>query len=215
LASPRRGGIAILKTVPTRPWFARNVGLGVNIDGATRPDGRFIRLAEPVRRRFMKRILVLGGAFLFLSMVSGCSSDPQSDAIEGIDQLMGAASGDIGNIGSEVEKALKKHDKEKAPLDLTEAGKMANKLKETGEKLQQLKVKQIDKVKVADTEEKDELARKYKTRITTAFTELLDAKKKLNEKLLQAENIDKDKVEELRTKIREAEGPFEAMARQG
>jgi hypothetical protein len=36
----------------------------------------------------------------------------------------------------------------------------------------------------------------------------------LNEALLRAEAVDKAKVEELRDKIREAEGPFEQLARQ-
>ncbi len=163
----------------------------------------------------MKRSALLLGAFWFCFILSGCSSDAQGDAVGNVVQLMQGAAGDIELVTREVDSAVNKFQKDKTPLDLGEAIKMTKKLEETGKKAQEAKVKQIDRVKVADTEEKDELAAKFKGRINDAFSALMKAKKNLGEALQKAEAIDRDKTEELRTKIREAEGPFETLARQG
>ncbi len=160
----------------------------------------------------MKRMLVLCGAVALCGLFAGCASHPQDEAIGAVISRMTEAAGDITNIAEQVDKAVDRHNKDKKPLDLTEADKMTEKLKDTAKKAQELKVKQIEQVKVGE-EERAELVSKYKTPINNAFKGLLEAKTKLNTALQKAEPIDHDKVEELRTKIREAEGPFETLAR--
>ena len=163
----------------------------------------------------MKRLLVLLGAVVFCGTVSGCTSDPQGDAVGAVIARMVDASNDIKNIAAEVDKAVAKHEKDnKVALDLTEASKMAEKLKKTGEEAQKIKVKQVEQIKVSE-DEKAELDRRFRTQINNAFQDLLKARTELNAALQKAEAIDQQKVEELRTKIREAEGPFETLARQG
>jgi len=165
----------------------------------------------------MKRLLVTLGTILFCSALSGCSGDPQSVAIANVIDKMREASGDIGSIAKEVETALKKQEKENKSLDLSAAITATTKLESTGKNLQKIKVEHINNLKPIDDDKKQELAKDFKQRINNAFTELVKEKANLNEQLQKAsvnpEN--REKVEELRTKIREAEGPFETLARQG
>ena len=162
----------------------------------------------------MNRILVLLGTSLFCVILTGCGGDPRGDTVGAVVGLMNGAAGDVKSITTAVDKAIDKHKKENVPLELTDAIAAAKLLAETGKKLQEIKTNQIDHIKPATEEEKVELADKYKGRINTAVGDLVKEKKELNNALQRAEAIDKDKVEELRTKIREAEGPFEALARQ-
>ena len=162
----------------------------------------------------MKRILVPLSTMLVCAILSGCSGDPRSDAVGAVVGLMNGAAGDVKSITTAVDKAVDKHKKENVPLELTDAIAAAKGLAETGKKLQEIKTNQIDHIKPATEEEKVELAEKYRSSINSAVTALVKAKTDLNKALQAAEAIDKDKVEELRTKIREAEGPFEALARQ-
>jgi hypothetical protein len=162
----------------------------------------------------MNRILVLLGTSLFCVILTGCGGDPRGDTVGAVVGLMNGAAGDVKSITTAVDKAIDKHKKENVPLELTDAIAAAKLLAETGKKLQEIKTNQIDHIKPATEEEKVELADKFKQRINTAVGDLVKEKTELNKSLQRAEAIDKDKVEELRTKIREAEGPFEALARQ-
>jgi hypothetical protein len=170
--------------------------------------------AITTRRPSMKRTLVLLGTSLLCVMLAGCDADPRSDAVKGVVSLMNNAAGDVNSITKAVTDAIDKHKKENTPLELTDAIAAAKLLAVRGKELQDFKVARIDQIKPATEEEKVDLAEKYRSGINTAVTALVKAKTELNTSLLAAEAIDKDKVEELRTKIREAEGPFEALARQ-
>jgi hypothetical protein len=165
----------------------------------------------------MKRTLVLLGTFGLCGVLSGCASDPQGDAISNVIQKMNDATGDIESIAKEVDSAVKKQEKEQKAIDFAEAIKMAKNLEKTGKELQKLKVEQITNLKPPDEEAKKEHAQQFRSRINVAFNSLLQSKAKLNEALQKASaNPDnKEKVDDLRTKIREAEGPFETIARQG
>lgn len=164
----------------------------------------------------MQRLLVLAGTVVFCGLLAGCSADPREDAITGIIQLMNLAASQVGSINAEVKEAVKKHEKEKTPLDLTEAGKLALKLENTGEELQKTKVKRVDQVKPADDDEKAALIDRYGGQVKTAFTELVKHQKELNATLNQTEKLSEDartKVEDLRKKIQKADGPFQALNR--
>jgi hypothetical protein len=162
----------------------------------------------------MKRALLLIGIVSFCSILPGCTSD-QSEAVEQVVQLMNTAAGNIGSITKAVQTAIDKHEKDKKAIDFTEAIKAAGNLEATGKKANELKVRQIQNFKPPDDATKQKIAEEYRTRITTAFTELVDAKKKLDEVLQKAEAINKAKVDDLRSKIRQAEEPFDALNRQG
>jgi ABC-type transporter MlaC component len=162
----------------------------------------------------MKRLLALLSALILCGMQLGCATDPRDDAINGVVTLMNAAAGDVALITKEVEKAIKKTEQEKAPFDLSEAIKATQKLEKTGRGAQDVKVKQVDNVKPATDEEKAQFAQDYRPKIMNAYADLIKQKAALNEVLRKAETFEKEKVDELRTKIREAEAPFEAIDRQ-
>ena len=165
----------------------------------------------------MKRFLVLLGTSLFGLALTGCASDPRGDAVNNVVGLMEGAAGDIGTITKEVDKALKKHKDESAAFDLNDAIKATKKLEERGREVQKAKTEQVDRLKPATDDEKVELATRFKSRLNNAFANLVKEKTELNKALTKAEDLGadaKEKVEDLRAKIREAEGPFDALNRQ-
>jgi hypothetical protein len=163
----------------------------------------------------MKRFLVLLGIPLLCTMLSGCSSDPQGDAVRDVVQKMQAAAADIGGIESAVKKALEKHENERTPLDFTEAIKVTKNLEKTGNDFQQLKVKSFLNLPPLTDEQKANLEEQVRPSINNAFSELIKSKTALTETLKKAEAVDREKTEELRAKIHEAEAPFTTVARQG
>ena len=166
----------------------------------------------------VKQFLWLFGTLLLCGVLSGCAGDPREDAIQAIIGRMSDAASEIGGITDEVNKAVKAHVEKKEPLDFEGAIAAAKKLQKTGEETQQtVKVRLVDQAGATNDEQKKEFAERYRGRINQAYSELLSKKKELNDALQKAEAIDADarkKVEELRAKIREAEGPFETLARQ-
>jgi hypothetical protein len=165
----------------------------------------------------MKRFLVLLSALFICGMLTGCPSDPRGDAVSSVVDLMNSAAQDVGGITKEVDKAIEKSKKDNAALDLSDAIKAAKSLEEKGKALQKVKTEQVDRVKPANDDEKAEFANQFKVRINNALTDLVKSKSALNDALKRAEDVAGDakvQVDELRVKIREAEGPFEALARQ-
>jgi hypothetical protein len=165
----------------------------------------------------MKRFLVLLGTSLFGLALTGCASDPRGDAVTTVVNLMQGAATDVGTITKEVDKAVKKQKDENAAFDLNDAIKAAKKLEERGKEIQKAKTDQVDRLKPATDDEKVALAERFKSRLNDAFAELVKAKTDLNKALARAEELGadaKEKVDDLRTKIREAEGPFDALNRQ-
>ncbi len=162
----------------------------------------------------MKRPLVLLSTLMLCAVLTGCSSDPREDAVNGVISNMNASAGAVDSITKEIQKAIDKHNKDNAPLDFTEAIKITQNLEKEGKNAQKLKVERVDLYKPANPEEKADFDQRFKPRIASAFAELVKAKTNLNNVLQKAEAIDKEKVDELRSKIREAEGPYETIARQ-
>ena len=165
----------------------------------------------------MKRALVLLGTLCLCVVIPGCSGDPREEAINSVVNLMNTSAGAIKDITAEVKAATDKTVKNKAAFDLEEATKATKKLQKIGEEAQKIKVNRVDVAPAASEDEKKEFANRHRNAINSAYKLLLEEKKALNDELTKAEAIDADakkKVEELRTKIREAEGPFETLARQ-
>lgn len=161
----------------------------------------------------MKRIWILGPALVVCGM-SGCAGETREGLVTEVILRMNTASSDVSLITAKVNEATDDAKKGK-PLDLAEAAKAAEKLKETGTDI--VKIKQrIDMVRGSITdEEKKDYAENQKGKLNDAFRNLLEQKEKLRTALTAAEAFDKAKVDELRKKIVEAEGPFEQQARSG
>lgn len=152
--------------------------------------------------------------FLFCNLLTGCGSDTHEGLVQETIQQMRAAGTEVSIITAKVRDATDEAKKaNKSKLDLTAAGKAADKLKDTGARIVLLK-QRIDYVKSKITaEEREEFAKNNRTALSDAFKKLLQEKEDLRKALADAEAIDKDRTDELRKKIVEAESPFEAQAR--
>lgn len=160
----------------------------------------------------MKRVRILGVAFFLCGIMVGCGPETREGLVADTIKRMELAASEVGNITSAVETATKAAEEGKK-LDFTEAGKAAEKLKETGTKIVEIK-QRIDIVRASITDdEKKTYADSQKESLNKAFETLLKRKTKLHEALAAAEQYDKLKVDELRKKIVDAESPFAAQAR--
>lgn len=162
----------------------------------------------------MKRSMVLGCALLLCAAIVGCTSDTHAGLLTETIGLMNQASTEVGLIKTRVKEAT---DKAKGgKIDLSEAMKAADKLKQTGEDANKVK-KLIERVRGRVTEEeRKENAEKHGRALNQAVEDLWKAKQSLQKQLAEAELISesaKREVERLREKIRDAESPFEALAR--
>jgi len=156
------------------------------------------------------------GALLTLSL-AGCSPDPREGAIGGGLGNVEAASADLSAIKDEINKAVKKSQKDNVKLtaaDFKDALTAVEHLKDDGKKLAEIRNNQADALPPISAEEKEDYVKRYQDRLTSAIDDLQKNKKALNEALVEAETVNRQAVVELRKKIREAEGEFEALARQ-
>jgi chromosome segregation ATPase len=164
----------------------------------------------------MKRSLVLAGAFLLFGCLFGCGADSRIGLIDDTINLVQQAAADVGNIKSKVNEAIKKAEEKGTKLDLTDAGKVADQLKKLGETAQKIKRNiELDRASITD-EDKVNYVEKRKGQLESAFADLLKQRNDLNKSLAKAEQINqaaKKAVEDLRDKMRDAESPFEALAR--
>jgi two-component SAPR family response regulator len=145
--------------------------------------------------------------------MTGCGPETREGLLADAIARMDTAATEVGIITAKVNEAIKEAEKGKK-LDLTDAAKAAEKLKETGIKIVEVK-QRIDMARGTITEEEQrEYAEKQKVSLNRAFKKLLEEKEGLRKALAVAETHDKLRVDELRKKITDAESPFEAHARQ-
>jgi L-fucose isomerase-like protein len=160
----------------------------------------------------MKRFWMFAGVFALCTLLTGCGQETREGLVTDTVARMKTAANQVGTITSKVKEATDAA-KGGKKLDLTEAAKAADALKETGVKIVEIK-QRIDLVRQQITDdERKEYAEGVKKSLNDAFAGLLTQKKELREALAAAEVYDKSKVDELRKRIVEAEGPFEAQAR--
>ena len=160
----------------------------------------------------MKRLLIPALTFLLCGMLIGCGEETREGLVVQTIKHMESAAENVGTITTKVNEATEDAKKGK-PFKLDEAAKAADKLKETGQKIVEIK-QRIDLVRSSITdEEKKTYAENQKRDLNKAFQTLVKRKDDLRVALAAAETIDKLKVDELRKKIADAESPFEAQAR--
>ncbi|MBI3407142.1 MAG: hypothetical protein HY040_02145 [Planctomycetes bacterium] len=162
----------------------------------------------------MKRLVALGCALATCMIVAGCGSNRREGVVATTLNKLTDAASKVQTIREKVETALKDADEKKIHIDsFPEAIKEADALGKVGKELQDEK-REAEKFKEpATAEEQKQLAEQYRQRLNDAFDRLTSEKKKLNEVLIAAEQNHKEAVAELRTKIRAAEGEFEALIR--
>ncbi len=163
----------------------------------------------------MKRFLVVICSLLLSGFFVGCGSDTHEDLIKNTIKMIDIAAVDVSNIKGRVDDAVKRADEaKKNSIDLSEAIKATEKLKETGDEAQKLK-RRIEQVRSQITDvERKEYAKSQKDQLNAAFTDLLKKRAELRTAIADAEKrFSGTKVKELRDKIIEAEAPFEALAK--
>jgi hypothetical protein len=163
----------------------------------------------------MARLLFFFGAFALCALLAGCGSDTHEGLVRDTIQMIGRAANEVGNIKTRVDEAVKRAEDGKK-LDLADAVEATTKLKQEGEKAQEIG-RRIAKVRAQITDEDRKInAANYKPKLNTAFAELLKQKEELRAALAKAESLGpnaKSEVKLLREKIVEAESPFEALSR--
>jgi len=161
----------------------------------------------------MKRLSMLIVPLFLLGLLAGCETETRAGLVVETITRINLASSEVGIIATKVKEATDKSTKENKKLDLSDASKAADKLKETASKIVEIK-QRIDLVKATITEdEKKAYAKDQQENLNKAFKKLLDTQAELRDALAAAEVIDKAKTEELRKKIVEAIGPFEAQTK--
>ncbi|MCI0742345.1 MAG: hypothetical protein L0Y72_25215 [Gemmataceae bacterium] len=150
-----------------------------------------------------------------LTVVSaGCGGDSREGHLSTAIEHMNNAATQISGIRDKIDEAVKKAEKDKGVPDFKEAVKAVEELKIIGKQMQKLD-RDIEEVNTGITdEERKVLADRYKDNLQSAVTSLYDSKKLLNETLYNVEKSYKEALKDLRTKLNEAEGEFEVLARQ-
>jgi hypothetical protein len=163
----------------------------------------------------MKRFLILGSIIMLCGMSVGCGSESQDGLIKDTISLIDQSATEVGNIKERINEAVKKVEAGTTKtLDLTDAIKAAEKLKTTGVEAQKIKSR-IEHVRGAVTEEQKILwAKKNQPRLNEVLANMLEKKKNLRDTMSAVEKTYPSEIANLRKKIVDAEGPFEALARQ-
>lgn len=163
----------------------------------------------------MKRIWMLGLAVALCGMLSGCGTETHEQLVADTISRMNLASVDVGNITKGINDAVDDAKKSGKKLDLTDAGKATEKLKESGTKLVEMKQRiELWRAKITE-DEKREYAQSQQVNLNKAFSTLLERQDELRKALSAAAAMDAEKTDELRKKIEEAQAPFEQQARTG
>ena len=165
----------------------------------------------------MKRLPVLVCTFFLCGFLVGCGTDSKEGLIEDTINMVQQAANDVGNIKSRVNEAIKKVDEKGSKLDLADAGKAADQLKKLGEEAQKIKRRiELDRASITD-EDRQTYADNKRGKLASVFGDLIKERNDLNKALDKAEKSNipnaKKAVNDLREKIRDAESPFESLAR--
>jgi len=161
----------------------------------------------------MKRICTLGLAIIFGCMLTGCGPETREGLVTDTIERMKIATIEVGAITAKVNEAVEEAKKPGGKLNLKAATIQAEKLKETGVKIVEIK-QRIDMIRANVTEsEQKSYAESQRESLNAAFKNLLTKKEELRTALNAAEAFDSVQVAALRQKIVDAESPFEAQAR--
>jgi uncharacterized lipoprotein NlpE involved in copper resistance len=144
----------------------------------------------------------------------GCAESHEGLIRETI-QMIDQGGVDVANITKEVKAATEyATEKQLNKLDLKLAEKATEKLKLTGDKTQEIKSRIAKLGSSISEDDRKQYAKNNAESLNTSFKKLIANMKELRDALDAAERIDPVAVSAFRKKLVEAEGPFEAQARQ-
>jgi oligoendopeptidase F len=161
------------------------------------------------------RSLVRCGMFIALLGIVGCGSDPREALINSTIEYLKQAANDITTIKERVDEAVKKQENKKlSAKELKEAYSAIDSLKEVPKKLQIAK-QRIESVSGSTTaEQRESLRQQFQQKLSSAMARIEEERLALEKSIVAAEAVDADSVKDLRSKLTEAEGSFEMLARQ-
>ena len=161
------------------------------------------------------RSLVRGIMSITLLGLVGCGSDPREALISSTIEYLNAAANDITRIKDHVDEAVKKQENKKpSAKELKEAIGEVDGLKELTKKMQIAKQK-IESVAGSTTaEQRESLRQQFQQKLSSAMAGIEEQRLALEKSIVAAEELDKESVQELRSKLTEAEGSFVMLARQ-
>ncbi len=153
--------------------------------------------------------------FIALLGLVGCGSDPREALISSTIEYLNAAANDISRIRGNVDEAVKKQENKKpSAKELKEAVGKVDGLKELTKNLQIAKQK-IESVAGSTTAgQREALRQQFQQKLSSAMARIEEERLALEKSIVAAEELDKDSVQELRSKLTEAEGSFVMLARQ-
>ena len=160
----------------------------------------------------MKRLTGLLSALVLLGFV-GCGSDIYINKIEDVKQQLKSAKDHLENIQKVLDTAAGEYAKDPKlswASALKPAIERANDLKKVGNELGETKRK-IDNMPKPTDEQNAQFAQEFSSDFKKRVDDLINAQKKMNESLDKVAAINSKAVEELRKKLREAEGAFELV----
>ncbi|HZZ80001.1 MAG TPA: hypothetical protein VFE62_15890 [Gemmataceae bacterium] len=168
----------------------------------------------------MKRFSIACGILSLCFVLAGCESNSREGLIDDTVGMMNTAAGNIGNIKKSVDDAVSNYKSGKTQkLDLSEAIKATDKLKETGAKTTiEIKARiDIAKAQQISDQERSTYAENKQEALNAAFKLLLTKQDDLRKAMDAARKCGAPNaaqaVDELHRKYVEAESPFEAIAR--
>jgi oligoendopeptidase F len=161
------------------------------------------------------RSLVRCSMFIALLGIVGCGSDPREALINSTIEYLKQAANDITTIKDRVDEAVKKQENKKLNAkELKEAYSAIDSLKEVPKKLQIAK-QRIESVSGSTTaEQRESLRQQFQQKLSSAMARIEEERLALEKSIVAAEAVDADSVKDLRSKLTEAEGSFEMLARQ-
>jgi len=150
-------------------------------------------------------------------VLAGCASDPREAKISAVIGYVNAAATSIEGIKASVDTSIKKAENKK--LDAAELKKAVQSVADLkdlagGKKMQGVKQDIESLAGTTPKEERDALAEKFRSKLSSAMARLDEERRLLEKTILEAEAIDPDSMKELRSKLTEAEGSFVMLARQ-
>src|SRR5215475_2898925 len=133
----------------------------------------------------MKRLLQAAGILSLCIVLAGCNSDSREGLIDDTVSMMNQAATEMGNIKNRVNEAVESVKSGKSTkLDLSEAAKAADKLKEAGQKTLEIKARiEREKTQITEEERKNYAANKQEV-LNSAFKNLLTRQDELRQSLI-------------------------------
>ncbi len=166
----------------------------------------------------MLRALAFASMLVVAAGLAGCGSDQRENLISDVNKIMDSATSKLRQVKESLSDALKKEKVAEVNKELDNAIAAADKIKEDGKALLELdrRIKQATEKKPLSKEEIEEFKEKYRPQLERAVENLDKEQRAVEVKLTEVEakhSGAREKILDLRKKLREAQADFETIAK--